>query len=43
MELPARLFAQFGAVAVMTDNDHQNLRMPQKSPAAQPATLGTRR
>jgi hypothetical protein len=26
MELPARLFAQFGLVAVIADNDHRILR-----------------
>src|SRR6202035_3959609 len=40
MELPARLFAQFGLVAVIADNDHRRLRMPRNAPPAQPTTLG---
>jgi hypothetical protein len=40
MELPARLSAQFGSGAGITDSDPQKLRLPRKSPAAQPATLG---
>jgi hypothetical protein len=39
MELPARLSAQFGPVAVITDSDHRKLRVPPN--AAQPAILET--